>query len=276
MSHVIEVGFSGDPKDVVAKAKAAVEKHGATFTGDHVTGTFAGNGIEGGYTFNDKVVVVTIDRKPDFAPWPMVETAIRGFFETASGDLVTVGEAPRGPKADAIIRKHVLWSSGAGLIPIPLADVAAVTAVQVSMLRDLTKLYRSELSESVLENFVTALTGGMVARIGASVVKAIPGIGTLIGGASMSIMSGAATYAVGRVAKTQLEKDGSLANVDMANAKREYTTAYEQGKQYVEHLEDEQTDDTIGKLERLAKLRADGVLTEDEFQDQKARLLKRT
>ena len=276
MSHVIEVGFSGDPKDVVAKARAAAEKHGATFTGDHVTGTFAGNGIAGGYTFNDKVVVVTIDSKPDFAPWPMVETAIRGFFETAATDLATVGEASRGPKADAIIRKHVLWSSGAGLIPIPLADVAAVTAVQVSMLRDLTKLYRSELSESVLENFVTALTGGMVARIGASVVKAIPGIGTLIGGASMSIMSGAATYAVGRVAKTQLEKDGSLANVDMANAKREYSAAYEQGKQYVEHLKDEDKDDTIGKLERLGKLRADGVLTEDEFQAQKARLLGRT
>jgi uncharacterized protein (DUF697 family) len=181
--------------------------------------------------------------------------------------------ARRRERAEAIIRKHVVLSSGAGLIPIPLADVAAVTAVQVSMLQSLTKLYGSELSEQVLQNFITALTGGMVARLGASVFKAIPGIGTILGGASMSIMSGASTYAVGRVAKGHLEKSGDLANVDMAKAKREYSTAYESGKEYVANLEDDP--DVISKLERLGELRAKGVLTEEEFQTQKAQLLKR-
>jgi uncharacterized protein (DUF697 family) len=212
----------------------------------------------------------------------MVESALRSFFESASTDLSVAPEAePRGPRADSIIRKYVLFSSGAGLIPIPLADVAAVTGVQVAMLRDLTKLYGSELSERMLENFVTALTGGMLARIGASAVKAIPGIGTFLGGASMSIMSGASTYAVGRVAKNHLEKTGSLANVDMNAAKREYSSAYESGKDYVANLDkDKEKDkdedkDVISKLERLGKLRDQGVLTEDEFQAEKARVLKK-
>ena len=39
--------------------------------------------------------------------------------------------------ADAIIKKHVLLSIGGGLIPIPLVDMAAVTALQVSMLEQL-------------------------------------------------------------------------------------------------------------------------------------------
>jgi uncharacterized protein (DUF697 family) len=239
MSHVIEVAFSGDPNAVVAKARAAAERHGATFTGDHVGGTFSGNGIVGRYRFRADVVVVTIESKPEFAPWPMVESAIRSFFESSAPEPTakpTDDKAPRRARADALIRHHVLFSSGAGLIPIPLADVAAVTAVQVSMLDELSKLYEAKMSKSTLENFVTALTGGMIARIGASAIKALPGIGTLLGGASMSIMSGASTYAIGQVAKQELERSGSLAQVDLAKAKREYNQAYETGKDYVEKL----------------------------------------
>jgi uncharacterized protein (DUF697 family) len=161
------------------------------------------------------------------------------------------------------------------LIPIPLADLAAVTAVQVSMLEDLSKLYNAELSEPAIKNFVTALTGGAIARIGASVVKAIPGIGTFLGGASMSIMSGASTYAVGQVAKKQFETSGQLSKIDMAKAKREYDEAFDKGKDVVAKLEDEPAaEDTITKLERLGDLRAKGVLSEAEFQTQKAKLLK--
>lgn len=240
MSRVIEVAFSGDPKAVVEKAKGVAGKYGATFTGDDKGGTFSGNGISGNFKFGDNVVIVTIESKPDFAPWPMVETAIRGFFESDPPAKTATGEDPakRRERADSIIEKHVLWSAGAGLIPIPLADVAAVTGVQVNMLREITKLYKTELTDAVLENFVTALTGGMLARIGASAFKAIPGIGTLLGGASMSIMSGASTYAVGRVAKSQLEAGNDLAKVDLDKAKRDYKQAYEDGKGYVEKMKD--------------------------------------
>jgi len=277
MSRVIEVSFTGDPQAIVNRARTAAERHGATFTGDHVAGTFSGNGIEGNYRIANSVVVVTIEKKPDAAPWPMVEQAIRGFFETE--DAAPRSESDRRARdlrADRIIRKHVLWSTGAGLIPVPLADVAAVTAVQVSMLEDLSKLFGVELSEPVLRNFITALTGGMIARIGASAIKAIPGIGTFLGAASMSIMSGASTYAVGQVAKSEFESGGQLANIDLARAKSAYSKAYESGKDYVTKLKNESGatgDDTISKLERLGELRAKGVLTEEEFRAQKSKLL---
>ena len=261
----------------MTKARTAAQKHGAEFTGDRFAGKFAGNGIEGHYRFAGQIVVVTIEKKPDIAPWPLVESAIRGFFEsepTPAAAKAGEGPATRRLRAEKIIRKHVLWSSGAGLIPVPLADVAAVTAVQVGMLEELAKLYNVEFSEPVLKNFVTALTGGMLARIGASAVKAIPGIGTVLGGASMSIMSGASTYAVGQVAKRELETTGQLSKVDLARAKAEYSKAYETGKDYVANLEKDPEADVLSKLERLGDLRAKGVLTEAEFQAEKAKLLK--
>jgi uncharacterized protein (DUF697 family) len=244
MSRVIEVAFTGDSQAVVDKAKAAAQRFGASFAGDRFAGTFAGNGIEGHYRFAGQVIVVTIEKKPDIAPWSMVETAIRGFFESdapaPAAGTPAADDRARGQRADRIIKKHVLWASGAGLIPVPLADLAAVTAVQVSMLEDLSKVYAVQSSGPVLQSFVTALTGGMLARLGASAFKAIPGIGTFLGGASMSIMSGASTYAVGQVAKRQLETTGNLAKVDLDAAKREYSKAYESGKEYVENLKSEE------------------------------------
>jgi uncharacterized protein (DUF697 family) len=155
-----------------------------------------------------------------------------------------------------------------------------VTAVQVSMLEELAVIYGVQYSESVLKSFVTALTGGMAARLGASALKAIPGLGSVIGGVSMSVMSGAATYGVGQVARRQFDDAADLAKVDLGKAKRDYKEAYEQGKEFVSSLEKDDKDgakggeqDTVSKLERLAQLRDKGVLTEDEFQAEKKKLL---
>jgi uncharacterized protein (DUF697 family) len=84
--------------------------------------------------------------------------------------------------ADDIIKSHVVWALGGGLIPVPLFDIAAVTAIQMDMLKQLADLYEVEFSASTGKSFVSALTGSTFARIGASLIKAVPGIGTVIGG----------------------------------------------------------------------------------------------
>ena len=287
MSRTLEIQLTADPETVVEKARGAARKYGAEFTGDRFAGRFSGNSIEGHYRIEGKTAHVTIERKPDFAPWPMVENAIRGFFEVpvdaaaaaAGGASAAAGSGPaaRRARAERVIKKHVLWSTGAGLIPIPVADLAAVTAVQVSMLEELTVIYGVQYSESVLKSFVTALTGGMAARLGASALKAIPGLGSVIGGVSMSVMSGASTYAIGQVARRKFDDAEDLDRVDLGKAKQDYKQAYEEGKEFVSSLEKDDTNggkDTVSKLERLAQLRDKGVLTEAEFQEQKKKLLE--
>ena len=49
-------------------------------------------------------------------------------------------ETTKAKTADEIIRSHVLWALGAGLMPVPLFDIAAVTAVQMDMLKQLAEL----------------------------------------------------------------------------------------------------------------------------------------
>jgi len=181
-------------------------------------------------------------------------------------------------QAEAIIRNHVLWAMGGGLIPIPLVDFAAVTAIQLEMLQQLAQLYGVDYSRSNGKAFVSALTGTTLASLGASFLKAIPGFGTVLGGASMSITSGASTYAVGQVAVSHFSNSGTLNDFVEDNLRTAYNTAFERGKSYVSDLEKEKGDDaaTIYQaLEQLGKLRDQGILTEEEFQTKKQELLAR-
>ena len=180
-------------------------------------------------------------------------------------------------KAQSIIRSHVLWAMGGGLIPIPLVDFAAVTAIQLEMLQQLSELYEVPYSKSNGKTFVSALTGTTIARLGASLIKAIPGVGSVLGGASMAIASGASTYAVGKVAIDHFANSGSLSNFMEDQLKKAYEDAFQQGKSYVCDLEDnqQQAGDIYQTLEKLGKLKAEGILTEEEFQTKKQQLLDR-
>lgn len=181
-------------------------------------------------------------------------------------------------QAEAIIRSHVLWSIGGGLIPLPLVDFAAVTAIQLEMLQQLAQLYGVNYSRSTGKAFVSALTGTTIASLGASFLKAIPGIGSVIGGASMALTSGASTYAVGQVAISHFSSGGSLNNFVEEQVKSVYDSAFEQGKSYVSDLEKEKSNDAgdvYQALEKLGKLKDQGILTEEEFQNKKQELLSR-
>lgn len=178
-------------------------------------------------------------------------------------------------ETERIIRAHVMWSMGAGLIPLPLFDIAAVTAIQIDMLHQLATLYGVDYSRSTGKTFVGALTGSTFARIGASLLKGIPGIGSVVGGLSMSAMSGASTYAVGTVTARHLEGGGDFMNLDAAWARRQYDAAFQEGKDVVSDLEKNKaaSKQVFEDLEKLAELRDRGILTAEEFDAKKAQLL---
>ena len=183
----------------------------------------------------------------------------------------------KGQEADKIIRDHVLWSMGAGLMPVPLFDIAAVTAVQMDMLKQLADLYGADFSKSTGKTFVSALTGSTLARVGASAIKAVPGVGTVVGGVSMSVLSGASTYAVGQVAKGHFASSQGLLEIDIEWAKQAYSDAFERGKQFVSDLQDKPNDgeDPYEALEKLGRLKEQGVIDQEEFEQKKRKLLER-
>ena len=184
-------------------------------------------------------------------------------------------------EADQIVRNHILWSMGGGLVPFPLLDIAAVTAIQVDMLRQLAELYDADYSQSEGKTYVTALGSSSLARLGASAIKLIPGVGTILGGMSMSVLSGASTYAVGNVSIRHFEGSGSLMDVDMNWAKDAYKKAFDKGKSVAEKLKKEKEanpapDDEkaiIRALYDLQKQYDAGELSSAEYNKQKQALM---
>lgn len=183
-------------------------------------------------------------------------------------------------RANDIIKNHVGFAASAGLIPVPGADLAAVTAVQLNMLRQLAGLYNVKFMDNIGKNIITAIAGSSIARVGASLIKAIPGVGTVIGEMSMAALSGASTYALGKMFARHFANGGTLDNFDIKSSKKVYEEELKNGKKVaneVVHTEgvkpNDTTDDVVAKLKKLAELKEAGVLSEEEFQQMKAKLI---
>jgi uncharacterized protein (UPF0218 family) len=133
--------------------------------------------------------------------------------------------------------------------------------------------------DSLGKNLISAVVGGSFARLGASLVKLIPGVGTIIGELSMPALSGASTYALGKVVANHFHRGGTLETLDLKNAKSGYESEIETGKKVADELSATQpppkshTDETIEKITKLSEMKDAGVITEDEFKSLKERLL---
>lgn len=202
--------------------------------------------------------------------------------------------------ADTVIRNHVIWAMGTGFIPVPIADVFAATAVQMDMIRQLCRVYDLEFSETQGKAIVTSLTSSILARAGArSVVKLIPGLGTLIGGVTISVFNGASTYALGEVFKKHFDSGGTILDFDTERLKKVFKEKFEKGKKVAEELKKEQEvsadagepvtetanaaepvgeaaptkEDVLAKLKELGELKSQGIITEEEFSAMKKKLI---
>ena len=138
---------------------------------------------------------------------------------------------------DPIIRKWTYAAAGAGLIPIPLVDVAAIAGIQLKLVADLSKHYGVEFKKNVGKAALGALTGTAVTRqlapVVSSTLKVIPIVGTVGGAVAVSATAGASTYAVGRVFDKHFASGGTLLNFDAAKAKSIFSREYEKGKAVV-------------------------------------------
>ncbi len=200
-------------------------------------------------------------------------------------------KSDRSKHADTVIRNHIIFSMGAGFIPIPVADIFAVGASQLDMIRQLCKVYDIDFQETQGKAVVSALTSSTLARIGAgSLAKAIPFVGSLIGGFANSIMAGASTYALGEVFKRHFETGGTILDFDVERLKKVYQEKFEKGKEVAKDLKEEQeagfkakaeeptaptmpNTGVIQRLKELADLKEAGILTQEEFEEMKRKIL---
>lgn len=146
----------------------------------------------------------------------------------------TVVEIDKLVESKRIIKNRVLASVGVGLIPLPLVDMVGLTGVQLEMLSKLAKLYEVPFRKNVGKSIIASLVGGVLPASmmsgSFSVLKAVPVIGWVAGAATMSVLGGATTYAVGKVFVQHFEAGGNLLNFDPVAMKEYFAQQFEEGK----------------------------------------------
>ena len=188
----------------------------------------------------------------------------------------------RSDEADSIIKNHMIWSMGAGFIPVPIVDLFAVSAIQLDMIRQLAKLYELDFKQSEGKAIISALTGSGLARLGARAVKFIPGVGSVLGGMTMAALSGASSYALGEVFKKHFETGGTFLDFDPERLKKYYNEKFEKGKEVAKNIQKDgdrkkevaETSSLVDKIKEIAQMKKDGVITEEEFEALKKKIIE--
>jgi uncharacterized protein (DUF697 family) len=120
----------------------------------------------------------------------------------------------RRSQANVIVERHTAYAAVGGIIPVPIANVASITAVIVRMVKLLSDLYGIPFERDRARAIVVGLMGGaMPTGLGAvttsTLFYVVPGSG-LIGLAVSSIAAVACTRSIGRIFVEHFESGSSL------------------------------------------------------------------
>jgi uncharacterized protein len=115
-------------------------------------------------------------------------------------------------RADEVINKY-MWAAGgaAAINPFPLLDLAGGSAITVKMVLDLANVYSQKIDADTIVTLLGQLGKNLIAMVGASaaapavgaaiasVLKTVPGIGTIAGGVVQGMVQAVVTRWIGRV-----------------------------------------------------------------------------
>ena len=152
------------------------------------------------------------------------------------GNPVHISKAQQ---AGIILNEYTVASMTIGLIPVPLADFAALSGLQFKMIHSFSELYEQKFSGNHSRTFITSLLGGALPytflRM-ASLVKLVPGVGTVVGTTSMVTMGGASTYALGKVLTQHFESGKSLEELSPKAVKGTFSKEMKAGQKFISKL----------------------------------------
>jgi uncharacterized protein (DUF697 family) len=124
--------------------------------------------------------------------------------------------AKRRALARKIVDRHKTYAALGGLVPLPVANIAGVTAINLRMVQQLSKLYEMPFQRDRARAFIIGLIGGAVptgvgTAASTTLMWILPG-GLLVGLGAAALTAGALTRGIGLVFIESFES-GSKPNV---------------------------------------------------------------
>lgn len=152
--------------------------------------------------------------------------------------------------ADEIIHR-TMWTAGGAVAvnPVPLLDLAGGSAITVKMVLDLARVYHQEIDTETVVNLLGQLGKNLIAMLGVSaaspavaaalgsMLKTVPGIGTVAGGLLQGLVQALVTLWIGRVFTAYFRDEMQVSGTgfaELARAKWNEVTRPEQLRRLVQ------------------------------------------
>ncbi len=135
-------------------------------------------------------------------------------------------------RAENIINRHIVWAMASGAMPIHIVDVIGVMFIQNDMIKQLCKLYGLDYNENIGKSIVSSIIASSVAKGISFVFKPIKAGERIL----MAILSGAFTYAMGRMFISNFEKGISLIDIDINKGEELFNEYFEKGKDFAKNI----------------------------------------
>lgn len=130
--------------------------------------------------------------------------------------------------AEKIVNRHIIWAMAAGVIPIPLVDTISLIFIQTDMLKQLCKIYDIDFDENLGKNIVMSI----IASSTASGIAVLFRKEKVLSRVTMTILSGAFTYAIGRIFMSNFEHGvKSIIDIDLKAGEELFDEEFERGQQ---------------------------------------------
>lgn len=176
-------------------------------------------------------------------------------------------------KAEKTVRRHMYGAFCAGLIPIPIVDIATLTAVQLDLVRKLTAVYEVPFSKNTVRNIVSSLLAGALPTVVgpylASMLKAIPFFGFGLGLATVPVVAVAATYAVGQIFIRHFESGGTLLTFDTEKTKELFGELVKQGMKQASEMKHAADKSSLDEDSAAVSMAEEGAEGENSTVDEK-------
>ncbi len=137
--------------------------------------------------------------EPEPAPAAMSKSDLRAAAPKPADPLA----AKRRALAKKIVDRHRNYAALGGLVPLPVANIASVTAINLRMVQQLSKLYQVPFQRDRTRALIVGLVGGTVptgvgVATSTTLMWIVPG-GLLLGLGASAITAGALTRGIGLV-----------------------------------------------------------------------------
>jgi uncharacterized protein (DUF697 family) len=151
--------------------------------------------------------------------------------------MIEQAQEAKSREALTLVKNHVIAAMAIGTMPLPLIDIAALTALQLRMIARLSKLYDIPFSQNFAKSATASLLGaiipGAAQRWSWSLLKFIPLIGVALGAMASTVMAGTATYAVGRAFIRHFEQGKSFLTLRVEDIREDAQSFMQKAKEVV-------------------------------------------